>query len=452
MIPEVVPVVDEGLGNSSYLVDLGDGRALAVDPSRDLRAIRRELVRRGFRVGLVADTHLHADFLSGARQLATVEGVRVLASATGNREFPHSGLRDGDEVDLGGLRLRALATPGHTVEHLSFLLLEGDSPVGVFTGGSLLVGSAARTDLVGVEHAEDLARAQYGSLRRLLTLPDDTWVWPTHGAGSFCSAPPGAERISTIGRERTGNPLLVGADEETFVRRLLVGMGTYPSYFDRLAEVNRRGPAVLTGPVRLAPLDAAAVRALVNDGAQVVDVRPVAEYARAHLPGALSNELRPAFATWLGWLADPKRPIVVVRDADQDPEEIAWQALKIGFENLVGELAGGIDAWRARGQPLARTAVLGADDVAGRLVVDVRQEGEFAAGHLPGAVHIELGAIAARSAALPRRPIAVMCGHGERAATAVSLLERAGRADLGVLLGGPGDWAERTGGRLETGG
>src|SRR6185312_2383395 len=138
VIPEVVPVVDEGLGNSSYLVDLGDGRALAVDPSRDLRAIRRELVRRGFRVGLVADTHLHADFLSGARQLATVEGVRVLASATGNREFPHSGLRDGDEVDLGGLRLRALATPGHTVEHLSFLLLEGDSPVGVFTGGSLL--------------------------------------------------------------------------------------------------------------------------------------------------------------------------------------------------------------------------------------------------------------------------------------------------------------------------
>src|SRR5262249_22304383 len=145
-MPELVPVVDEGLGNSGYLVDLGDGRALAVDPSRDLRAMHRKLAGHGLRVGFAADTHLHADFLSGARQLAAADGVLVLASAAGNREFPHAGLRDGDEVDLGGLRLRALATPGHTLEHLSFLLLDGDSPVGVFTGGSLLVGSAARTD------------------------------------------------------------------------------------------------------------------------------------------------------------------------------------------------------------------------------------------------------------------------------------------------------------------
>jgi len=452
MTPVVVPLVDDGLGNSSYVVDLGDGRALLVDPPRDLRAIRRELAGRGLRVGFAAVTHLHADFLSGARQVAVSDGALVVASAAGNREFPHAGLRDGDEVDLGGLRLRALETPGHTLEHVSFLLLDGDSPVGVFTGGSLLVGSAARTDLVDAGRTEELARAQYASLRRLLTLPDETLVWPTHGAGSFCSAPAGAERTSSIGRERATNPLLSGADEDSFVRRLLAGLGSYPPYFGRLAELNRRGPAVITGRPALVPLDVAAVHALITGGAQVVDVRPVADYATAHLPGALSDPLRAAFATWLGWLADPKAPIVVLRNPDQDPEEIVWQALKIGYENLAGELAGGIDAWRAGSQPAAATTLLGPGDVAGRLVVDVRQEGEFSAGHLPGAVHLELGAVAARGGALPGMPIAVMCGHGERAASAASLLERGGRRDVAVLVGGPEDWAERTGGRLETGG
>jgi glyoxylase-like metal-dependent hydrolase (beta-lactamase superfamily II) len=205
---EVVPLVDEGLGNSAYLVDLGDGRALVVDVSLDLRATSGAARRRRLAVAFAADTHLHADFLTGARQLAATEGTRVLASADGHREFTHAGLRDGDEVDLGGLRLRALGTPGHTHEHLSFLLLDGDRPAGVFTGGSLLVGAAARTDLVSPEKTEVLARAQYASLRRLASLPEDVAVWPTHGAGSFCSAPPGGERTSTIGREKATNPLL----------------------------------------------------------------------------------------------------------------------------------------------------------------------------------------------------------------------------------------------------
>jgi glyoxylase-like metal-dependent hydrolase (beta-lactamase superfamily II)/rhodanese-related sulfurtransferase len=448
--PGVVPVVDEGLGNSSYFLDLGDRRALVIDPPRDLRAIRSQLARDGLRVGFAADTHLHADFLSGARQLAAADGARVLASASANRKFPHAGLRDGDEIDLGGLRLRAMATPGHTTEHLSFLLMDGGSPVGVFTGGSLLVGSAARTDLVDAERTEDLARAQYASLRRLLALPDEVAVWPTHGAGSFCSAPMGPERTSTIGRERATNPLLAAEDEEEFVRRLLAGLGSYPPYFDRLAEVNRRGPAVIAGAATLVPLDVAAVRGLITGRAQVVDVRPVADYAAAHLPGALSIPLRPAFATWLGWLADPTVPIIIVRNPDQDPEEITWQALKIGYENLAGELAGGMDAWSAGAQPVRRTMLLGPGDIAGRLMVDVRQEGEYAAGHLPGAAHLELGEIAALGGTLPRGPVAVMCGHGQRAASAASLLERAGRSDVAVLVGGPEDWAQRTGGRLET--
>ena len=178
----VIPLVDGGLGNSAYLVDLADGRALAVDASRDLRLVRTAAERRGLSVAYAADTHLHADFLTGAAQLAH-DGATVLASAAGNREFPHTALADCDEVDLGGLTLRTLATPGHTHEHIAFELLDGSRVLGVFTGGSLLVGSAARTDLLGPERTEELARAQYRSLQRLARLDDDVAVWPTHGAG-----------------------------------------------------------------------------------------------------------------------------------------------------------------------------------------------------------------------------------------------------------------------------
>ena len=243
----LIPLTDEGLGNTAYLAGLGDGRALAVDASRDLRALREAAAKRGLRVAFAADTHLHADFLSGAVQLAADEGTTVLAAAAGQRTFPHTALADGDEVSLGGLTLRALATPGHTGEHLSYLLLDGSRELGVFTGGSLIVGSAARTDLLGASQTEQLARAQYRSLRRLATLPDATAVWPTHGAGSFCSAPPGAARTSTIGAEKASNALLAGPDEDTFTGRLLASLGSYPAYFARLAEANRRGPAPVTG-------------------------------------------------------------------------------------------------------------------------------------------------------------------------------------------------------------
>jgi hydroxyacylglutathione hydrolase len=218
----VSALVDEGLGNSSYLVDLGDGGALVVDPPRDLRGVRTAAQRAVLRIRFVADTHhLRADFLSGAVQLAHDAGAVVLASAAGGRGFDHRGLGDGDEVDLGGLTLSALATPGHTDEHLSFLLRDGGHPLGVFTGGSLIVGSAARTDLLGAERAEELAHAQYRSLQRLMALPDPTAVWPTHGAGSFCSAPPGAARTSTIGHERATNPLLRLPDADAFAGALL---------------------------------------------------------------------------------------------------------------------------------------------------------------------------------------------------------------------------------------
>jgi hydroxyacylglutathione hydrolase len=490
---DLVTVVDEGLGNSCYLLGLGDGRALAVDPPRDLRAVRAAAARRGWRVGIVADTHLHADFLSAAVQLAHDDGASVLASAAGRREFAHRGLVDGDEVDLGGLTLTALATPGHTDEHLSFLVSDGARPVGVFTGGSLIVGSAARTDLLGAERTEELAKAQFASLHRLAALPADTAVWPTHGVGSFCSAPPGVERTSTIGHELATNPLLRADDEDEFVARLVGSLGSYPPYFRRLGEVNRRGPAVLNADAgRLAELSVPAVRELLGRGAVLVDVRPVPAYAGGHVPGAVSIPLRDQFATWLGWLVPADVPVVVVRDPDQHVEEIVWQALKIGYETVAGELAGGMSGWVVAGQPVARTELVTPERVADRPVLDVRQRAEFVDGHLPGARHVELGALSDRGAGdlsagpgpeargsgagsgggaegvaaepgggaegLPAEPgggadaaVVVMCGHGERAAGAASLLERSGYRHLAILVGGPEDWARASGRGLETG-
>ncbi|APU43326.1 MBL fold metallo-hydrolase [Streptomyces sp. TN58] len=444
------PLIDEGLGNSAYLIDLGAGRALAVDASRDLRALHTAAERRGLTVAYAADTHLHADFLSGAVQLGHDQGATILASAAGRRAFGHRGLADGDEVDLGGLTLRALATPGHTDEHLSFLLLDGDRELGVFTGGSLIVNSAARTDLLGTDRTEELARAQYWSLRRLTELPDSTAVWPTHGAGSFCSAPPGTARTSTIGVQKQANPLLAAPDEDTFVAQLIESLGSYPAYFDRLGELNRRGPAVLTADPALPALSARQVRALIADGGHVVDVRPAADYAAGHVPGSLSIPLRGQFATWLGWLLPDTAPLAFVTGEAQDLGELVWQAYKIGYERLAGRLAGGTSAWAAAGHKLATTSFVTADRTNNRPYVDVRQESEFAAGHVPGALNIELGGLTRMAADAPEGAV-IACGHGERAMTAASLLERAGHTGVAVLDGGPADYAAAHGEQLVQG-
>lgn len=447
----VTTLVDEGLGNSAYLVDLGDGRGLAVDVSVDLRTLRHEAERRRLRIAFAADTHLHADFLSGSRQLGAEDGAVIVASRAGHREFSHHAVDDGDEVDLGGLRLRTLETPGHTHEHIAYQLLDGDRVVGVFTGGSLIVGAAARTDLVSPERTEELARAQFRSIRRLAELPDDVLVWPTHGAGSFCSAPPGADRTSTIGNERATNALLRSPDEDTFVVRLLASLGSYPPYFRRLPELNRRGPALTLGEA-VPALTVAEVKSLRSAGAEVVDVRPFAEFAAGHIEGALSNVLRPAFASWLGWLVPEDKPIVIVRNRDQDPAEVLWQARKIGYDQVAGDLLAVPADWTAGG---LRTATIKLRDVAQldeTEVLDIRQGGEFSAGHVPGARHLELGALEAALDAgetLANGPTTLMCGHGERAMSAASLLSRLGYRNLSVFTGGPDDWSAATGRGLE---
>jgi hydroxyacylglutathione hydrolase len=447
-----IALVDEGLGNSSYLVDLGDGRALAVDPARDPGPYLAAAARRGLAIFYAAETHLHADFVSGSRELAA-GGALVLAAAAGRTGFPHLGLGDGDEVDLGGLTLRALATPGHTPEHLSYLLLDGSRPTALFSGGSLLVGAVARTDLIAPERTGELARSLWRSLhQRILTLPDDLPVYPTHGAGSFCAAPVGGERSTTVGAEKAANPLLAAPGEDAFVKLLLGGLGSYPPYFLRLREVNRQGPELHgPGPWALSALTAGQVRARLSADATVIDARPIDSFAAGHIPGALSIELRPAFGTWLGWLADPGRDLVFVLEPGQDRADLIRQARNVGYERLAGELAGGMPAWQSAGLPASQVRVVAAAEITGP-VLDVRQDSEFEAGHVPGARHAELGALRETAPRPGGGPLTVMCGHGERAMTAASLLEAAaGQSGLEVAVGGPGDWAAARHLPLDTG-
>ena len=428
---EIEAIVDRGLGNSSYLLDLGDDQALAIDPERDPGPYLHRAHQRGLEIRWVAETHLHADFVSGSRELEA-EGARLLAPAESDLAYPHHGLHDGDEVELGGLTLQVIATPGHTPEHLAYLINDGNTPLALFSGGTLIAGGIARTDLVSPDLDEVLARAAFRSIHeRLLTLPDDLPVYPTHGAGSFCSVAPTGERTTTIGRERRSNPLLQIDDEEEFVKRLLLGLGSFPSYFLRLRALNQAGPAVYgTPPPDLTPLSSDRVEELVSEGAEIIDLRLIEAFAEGHVPGSVSIELRPAFGTWLGWVIDSDRPLIFVADADQDLSEAVRQALNVGYENLSGFLDGGVETWAASGRRLERIPLVDADEVSlGTPVVDIRQKREWEEGHVPGAIHIELGTLPDHARELPTCAV-VHCGTGQRAMTAASLMQRGGSSQV----------------------
>lgn len=442
---EIQTFIDEGLGNSSYLVEIGDRRALAIDPPRDVSILHNAAEACGLSIAYTLETHLHADFVSGSRELAAL-GATVVAARAANLAFSHHGLEDGATLDLGGLTIEAIATPGHTPEHLSYLLRDGPTPIGLFSGGALLPGSVARTDLISPEQTVPLARALYRSLHeRILTLPDDLGVYPTHGGGSFCSTAASGERTTTIGRERAANPLLAAPDENTFIALLAESFGTYPTYFRRLREVNRRGPRVLGRGPALELLGLADVDRLHAEGAELIDVRSIEAFGAGHIPGSLSIALRPEFASWLGWVVPLGRQLVFVLDREQDRTDLMRQAVGIGYEALAGEVAGGFETWRDEGRPVVVTALTRTPSQAAR-ILDVRQRSEFEAGHVRGATWIELGSLEAAVAGVSDDAI-VMCGHGERAMTAASLLERSGRHPT-VFQGGPDDWATASGERL----
>jgi len=435
-------MLDEGLGNQSYLVTLGDGRALVVDPTRDPSQYVDAASRLGVGIAYSLETHLHADFISGSRELAAL-GATIVAPTASHLVAEYRGLADGEELHLGGLKIRALATPGHTPEHLSYLLLDGSRPVALFSGGALLPGSAARTDLISPDQTESLARDLYRSVRQhYADLPDSLPVYPTHGAGSFCSTGATGDRTTTLGMERLGNLLFAPIDEDTFVRVFLDGLGTYPAYFLRLRDVNRRGSSLFgTHLPELRKLSLSDFRDRLASSV-LIDTRPFTEFAAGHIRGALSDALRPSFVSWLGWLVPAGSPLLFVMRPNQNRRELVRQCLEIGYENLVGELDGGVATWIEAGLPASTIKLRQPDEDLDAMVLDVRQSSEWGAGHVPAATHIELGSLAQAAAQLPSGPMTVYCGHGERAMSAASMLEARGRTDLSVLEGGFDAWSE----------
>lgn len=432
------------LGDRSYLAYDGEV-GVVVDPQRDVDRVLAVAGRVDVRIGHVVETHIHNDYVSGGLELARLTGATYAVAAADGVGFGRLAVAEGDVLQVSpGMRLRVLATPGHTFNHVSYVLEHDGDAVGAFTGGSLLYGTTGRTDLLGDDHAERLARSQHASARRLADLlPDGAFVWPTHGFGSFCSVGGSSADGSTLGRERLVNPALRLAEDE-FVAETLRGLDAYPAYYAHMGVINTRGPAPidLTPPQRAEPAE---VRRRVDAGEWVVDLRSRKAYGSSHLAGTVSLGLDGPMATWLGWLIDWGAPLTLLGD---DPEQVAdaqRELARIGIEPT-GAATGDPQRWAvdpaqltvlaratfadyaaARADAAARspeeTDGLPASDV----LLDVRLDGEWRTDHIEGAVHVPLPELRGRLAEIPDGTVWVHCGSGYRAAAAASLLRRHGR-------------------------
>jgi glyoxylase-like metal-dependent hydrolase (beta-lactamase superfamily II)/rhodanese-related sulfurtransferase len=440
---------DEGLGNGSYLVEVGSDRAVLVDPDRRTRRYLAAAEDRHLEIVAVLETHLHADFVSGALDVRAASGAQLYEPAEAGVSFPHRPVDAGERLEIGDVEVEVLATPGHAPEHVSYVFRkEGGSAPLLFSGGALIVGGAARTDLSGDELTDRLTRQAFETLHHAFAdLPDETPLLPTHGGGSFCSTGSGTKHTSTLGEERASNPLLSMSDH-TFMESWPATFPRTPEYFARMREVNWAGPRLRSDiemPAALAP--AAFAEAATQPGSVVVDARDPGSYAEAHGEGALAIPFRDSFPTWLGWLVPADaRILLVLGDASLD--DVVDACALVGFERFDGYLDGGIDAWRAAGLPVRSLPAIGAEDTVpwlqmGAQPIDVREPDELERGAIAGAVSVPLGDLPRSAGKLPAgRPLLVYCASGMRSTTAASLLERAGVGPVVNLKGGYGAWQE----------
>ncbi len=439
------------LGNASYLVGYGR-EAGVIDPVRDIGRYVAEARGRGARIRWVLETHLHNDFLSGGRELARRSGAELGAPKGSRLAFPHRALSDGDRLDLGPGRLVGRASPGHTPEHTSYLCLdEHGRPRRLFSGGSLMVGSAARPDLLGPRHTLPLVRDEWTTLRRYVReLPASVAVHPTHAGGSFCGVGASTQAASTVGRERRQNRLIRAPSFVAFVERYLTS-DPFPSYYLGMRERNRRGPPPLGDPpeppARLSPQEVA--RAATRPSVRVLDLRTYRQFDAGHIPGSLYIGREGTYTAWVGWTCRASDRFIVVGGSEADQVEGSRALQRIGFDRILGQLAGGWPAYAASGAPLRTTRRARMPDLRRRLslgqpmtVLDVRQPSEFARLHLPGARSVPLGELGARSLRdLPREvPIYVHCARGERSAVAAGRLEALGFEQVIHVTDGPDQW------------
>lgn len=448
--------ITPGIGDNSYLLKSGDEAAL-IDPQRDAWRFLEAANRLKADVRYVFETHVHNDYVSGACETRAATGADIVVPARGGYQFDHVPADEGAEFRLGDLRIVALDTPGHTPEHISWLVFEAGNPdpVAVFSGGSLMVGSAGRTDLLGQDRADELTRLQFQTMRRLAELPDSVQVMPTHGAGSFCaSSAPALTRVTSIADERLRNPALTETDESAFVRRQLSGLLSYPKYYAHMAPINRSGPPVLGGQPEVEPLSVDDVAQRHEDGARIVDARNRFDFAREHIPGAINIELNGSFSTYVGWLLPFDAPIVLILP---DPGEHAMmhdavtQLIRIGFDRVQGFLDGGVEAWKKSGRDTGSYELCDIDDVCHVIMsgeephlLDVRQDSEWESGHVPGSQHIFIGELPQRIDEVPDdRTIWIACASGFRAAMAASILATEGRTVRLMAQSGIPEWLSR---------
>lgn len=448
--------VIEGLGHLSGLIaDESSGLAAVVDPRRDVDAYLTAAREADLRIAYVLETHLHNDYVSGGRELAALTGGTHVIGAGAELAYDHRPARHGETFEAGTLRFTVLDTPGHTPEHVAYAVADrsrADEPFLLFSGGSLLVGAVGRTDLLGEANALPYARSMFHSIRDVILPHEDfVGVYPTHGAGSLCSTGIASTPFSTIGFERRHNPMIQATELDAFARRLLRGQPAFPRYFARMRPTNQAGPRPI-GPSVPAPRPMSVEEAAValEGGALVVDLRTPAAHVVAHVPGSLSIPAGSSFGTWLGWVVEPDRPLVLVLDDPADWDDAIRQSLRIGHETVLGHLRGGVRDWQEAGRPIAAGGRLNVDELAravarggtnAPLVVDVRQLSEYASGHVPGSWHVAAGSLPDRLADLPRdREIATICASGYRASVAASLLRSDGFTNVSWVADGLPAW------------
>ncbi|HEY7114588.1 MAG TPA: rhodanese-like domain-containing protein [Thermoanaerobaculia bacterium] len=440
------------LAQASYMIGDG-GEAAVVDPRRDVEEYIEEARRQGLAIRHVIETHLHADFVSGHRELAARTGARIYFGAKAGAKFEHAAVKEGDEIRMGQTVLRFLETPGHTPESVSIVLFDrshSEEPQAVLTGDTLFIGDVGRPDLLGAKISPaELAGALYDSLHgKLLGLPDATRVFPAHGAGSLCGRNISSETSSTIGEQRRVNYALQPMPREEFVRLMTTDLPEAPTYFSRDVALNREGAGALADLPEPAPLSPDEVARRQASGALVLDTRSSAEFGTAHVPGSLHIGLSGQFASWAGALVVPERDLVFVVEDPAHAAEARTRLARVGLERVVGYLDGGVLAWERAGNPLAKTEQITVDELARRLaeesdlaVLDVRRPMEWQAGHIAGARHLPLNDLARRAREVPAAPVAIVCASGYRSSIAASVLESLGILHAANVVGGMNAWA-----------
>lgn len=455
---------DDGLAQASYMIGCqATGEALVIDANRDVQQYIDAAAAEKLRITQVTETHIHADFLSGSRELAKRTGAQLYLSAEGGADWQYSFakedgailVKDGDALKLGNIRVEVMHTPGHTPEHICFIVTDtagASEPMGIVSGDFVFVGDVGRPDLLEkaakVANTMEIgARTLFKSLERFRALPDYLQLWPGHGAGSACGKALGAVPMSTVGYEKRFNWGVGTTDEETFVQMVLAGQPEPPLYFAEMKRINRDGPPMLGGFKKPAQGNRDSLAKALAGDAAVLDLRAAGEFAKGQVPGTINIPLNKSFSTWAGWLVKYDQPIHLIV-AEADVLKAVRELAMIGLDDVAAYYSTDIvGEWAQSGQPLGTVTNTDVAQLAPRLaksevtVVDVRNRSEYDAGHLPGSLHIPVGYLAERLAEIPRdKPIVVQCQSGARSAIATSVLQKLGVSDAANLVGGFVAW------------